>query len=279
MSTSHRHETLRRILDSGEMLLVPGAYDTLSARIIEHTGFPAVYIGSYATAASAYGLPDTGHVQDSELIEQARRAVAAVGVPVLADGEGARHDASSVADVVRAFEDVGVSGIHIEDQLSGKHTDKRRIIRPLDEMCAMVEAAVSARQDENFLIIARTDSAWTDAHEDEVVQRLNAFSEAGADLVFPAGLGPDRLTPVRSQIRGKVVMTNWPGCLPSDDRRAGLSIVIYWGLALCAAFDGVAKAIENLAGTTDLARMRSVYAHLPELEALLGSTRADKQPK
>ena len=119
--------SLRELVASAKTVVAPGATDALSAKLIEAHGFDCVYIGSYATAASRFGMPDTGLLSLDELVEQARTIVEAVKVPVIADAEGGFHDAPNIWRTVQAFERAGVAAIHIEDHSgTGKHTTAAR---------------------------------------------------------------------------------------------------------------------------------------------------------
>lgn len=269
MSDETRTGRLEALIDRAETLIVPGAYDALSARLVEGAGFEAVYVGSWATAASAYGVPDTGQLAWPELVEHAGRCASAVSVPVIADAEGAEHDVAGIGEAIRAFEAAGVAAVHVEDQVSGKHTADERVLRGTGEMCALVEAAVAARSSEDFLIVARTDAAWAGHDNEAIVERLNAFAEAGADLVFPAGMAPVRIAAVRDRIRARVMLTNWPGTTPANAREAGIAVVLYYGYALCAAFTAVRGALAHLREPYGARTVETVLAAARDIEPVL----------
>ncbi|MDH5536991.1 MAG: isocitrate lyase/PEP mutase family protein [Betaproteobacteria bacterium] len=193
-SVSERRARLRSHIDSGKTLAALGATDALSAKLIEAHGFECVYIGSYATAASRFGLPDTGLLTLDELVAQARTLVNAVSVPVIADAEGGFNDPANMWRTVQAFEQAGVAAIHIEDHSGpGKHTDAPQTLRPLEEMAARIRAAVEARTGKDFLIVARSDANWVAGDLEDTIRRLAAYAEAGADLVFPTMVNPAQL--------------------------------------------------------------------------------------
>lgn len=190
--------SLRPLLERGSPLIVPGAADVLSAKLIEAHGFPAVYIGSYATAASRFGLRDTGLLSLDQLVEHARSIAGAVKVPVIADAEGGFHEAPDIGRTVRAFEEAGVAAIHIEDHTgAGKHTAEPQTLRPAAEVAARIRAAVDARTRGDFLIAARSDAFWVARDLEDCIARLKAYADAGADLVFPTLVGPAELAEVR----------------------------------------------------------------------------------
>jgi hypothetical protein len=121
-AASARRKALKALLGKFQPLVLPGAYDAFSARLVERAGYPATYLGSFAAAASAFGLPDVGLLTLNELAEEASRIVDAVSIPVLADAENGFYDAPNLWRAIKVFEDAGVAGVHIEDNLGGKHT-------------------------------------------------------------------------------------------------------------------------------------------------------------
>jgi 2-methylisocitrate lyase-like PEP mutase family enzyme len=166
------------------MIVAPGAYDCITAKLIEQAGFAAVYMTGAGTAASL-GYPDFGLVTMSEMVANAGRLVAAVEVPVIADADTGYGNELSVFRTVREFETRGVSGIHIEDQEFPKkcgHLEGKEII-PREDYLAKIRAAVAARHEEDFTIIARTDARAV-AGFDEAIARANSALDAGADMAF-----------------------------------------------------------------------------------------------
>jgi 2-methylisocitrate lyase-like PEP mutase family enzyme len=270
MSAAKRRIALRKLLETGRTLAVPGAYDAVSAALVQAAGFAAVYVGSYATAASRLGQPDVGIVSLPEMAAHAQSVVDAVNVPVIADFEDGFGKPPNLWRSVREFERAGVSAIHIEDHVHGKHTDLQRVIRPLPQMLDRLKATLDAREDANMLVIARTDAAWLDRDPTEAVDRMNAFLEAGADMVFPAGMQPDRLGAVRRQIKGKVVVTNFRGVSVADEEVAGADVVLYYGFCLYAAFRGVQTALAAFASERDFNKVPAVVGSIDEFERFIG---------
>ena len=175
---------LRRLLRQDGMVVAPGAYDCITARLIEQAGFAAVYMTGAGTAASL-GYPDFGLVTMSEMVANARRIAGAVDVPVLADADTGYGNELNVFRTVREFERSGVSGIHIEDQQFPKkcgHLEGKEIVSREDYL-AKIRAAVAARSNQDFTIIARTDARAV-AGFDEAIARANAALAAGADMAF-----------------------------------------------------------------------------------------------
>ncbi|HSH99276.1 MAG TPA: isocitrate lyase/PEP mutase family protein [Reyranella sp.] len=166
------------------MVTAPGCYDCITARSIERAGFDAVYMTGAGTAATL-GYPDYGLVTLSEMADNAGRIAAAIKLPVIADADTAYGNELNAIRTVREYEKRGVAGLHIEDQDFPKKCGhlENKVIIALDDYVAKIRAAVSAKVDPNFLIIARTDSRAVHGF-DEAIRRANAAIEAGADMAF-----------------------------------------------------------------------------------------------
>jgi len=236
--------TLKELLTTGQTLIAPGATDALSAKLIEAHGFDCVYIGSYATAASRFALPDRGLLSLDELVAQARTIVNAVTIPVIADAEGGFHDASGIWRTVQAFERAGVAAIHIEDHTgAGKHTRAPQALRPAAEVAARIRAAVEARSNPDFLIVARSDAFWVARDLEECVARLQAYADAGADMVFPTMVGPAELAEVRRRIARPVMIVDMPGRTIAQHRAA--SIVLYYAFSTLVQYEALNTALTD----------------------------------
>src|SRR6266480_7687261 len=151
---------LRALLDSGQTIVAPGAFDPLSARLVEEAGFPAVYMTGFGTSAALIGRPDVGLLTMTEMAASAGRIADCVDIPVIADADTGYGNPLNVIRTVGAFEAAGVAGIHIEDQVAPKkcgHMEDKQLIST-DEMVQKLRAAVDARRDPDFVIIARTDA-------------------------------------------------------------------------------------------------------------------------
>jgi 2-methylisocitrate lyase-like PEP mutase family enzyme len=177
--------TLRQLVNRKNGLVVPGAYDGVSARLVERSGFPAVYMTGYGTSASRLGLPDLGYAGLAEMADHARNLAAAVGIPLIADADTGYGNALSVRRTVQTYEAAGVAALHIEDQVAPKrcgHLSGHQVI-PLPEFAGKIRAAVEARSDPDLMIIARTD-AISAVSFDEALRRGEAAAKAGADVLF-----------------------------------------------------------------------------------------------
>lgn len=263
--------TLKVLVESGRTIAVPGASDALSAKLIERHGFEAVYIGSYATAASRYALPDTGLLTLDDLVDQARTIAGAVSIPVIADAEGGFNDPANMWRTVQAFEAAGVSAIHIEDHEGpGKHTQLPQRLRPVGEAAARIRAAVEARRSPDFLIAARTDALWIGGELGEAVRRLEAYARAGADLVFPTGATPQQLGEVKRRVKKPLMIVDLPGGTLADEESAGAAIVLYYGLSALVQYDALETALEAFKRTRDGNAVSGYRQRIADLEGLLG---------
>ena len=234
--------SLRGLIARGRTIVAPGATDALSAKLIEAHGFECVYIGSYATAASRFGIPDTGLLSLDALVEQARTIVEAVKLPVIADAEGGFHDAPDLWRTVQAFERAGVAAIHIEDHTgAGKHTSAPQTLRSAGAMAARIRAAVAARKNPDLMIVARSDAFWVSRDLEDCIARLEAYAEAGADMVFPTAVGPAELAEVRRRIARPAMIIDMPGRALEEHR--GAAIVLYYAFSTLVQFEALSSAL------------------------------------
>ncbi len=211
-----RASELRALLRADGILAAPGGYDCITARMIEQAGFSAVYMTGAGTAASL-GYPDYGLVTMTEMVENAGRIAAAVKVPVIADADTGYGNELNVTRTVREYEQRGVAGIHIEDQGFPKkcgHLDNKTIL-PLEEYITKIRAAVAAKRDRDFVIIARTDARAVLGLE-EAVRRANASFDAGADVAFvEAPQSMEEAAAVPRLVRGACLLNMvWRGKTP-----------------------------------------------------------------
>lgn len=176
---------LREMLEKEEALLVPGCYDALSAKILKQAGFPVIYMSGSGVTASVTGKPDVGLLTMTEMVNQARNIVNATDLPLICDADTGYGNAINLIRTVKEYERAGVAGIHIEDQVTPKrcgHFEGKAVISA-EEMVKKIEAAIYAREDQDFLIIARTDARAVFGLE-EVLRRGRLYADAGADVLF-----------------------------------------------------------------------------------------------
>ena len=180
-----RRAALRALVSRKQGLVVPGAYDGVSARLVQEAGFPAVYMTGYGTAASRLGLPDLGFAGLGEMADHARNLAAILDVPLIADADTGYGNALLVRRTVQMYEAAGVAALHIEDQVTPKrcgHLSGHQIVSR-SEFVGKIRAAVEARTDPSLVIIARTD-AISAIDLDEALWRGEAAAKAGADVLF-----------------------------------------------------------------------------------------------
>jgi len=183
---------LRKQIQAGKCLFVPGCYNALSGRILELAGFQTIYMSGYGTSLSLLGMPDVGLATMTEMQFNARCIVNATQIPVIADADTGYGNAINVMRTVREAIQTGVAGIHIEDQVSPKrcgHVAGRQVIS-VNEACGKYRAADAARRelDPEFLLIARSDARGARGGSlGEAITRANAYLEAGADMAFVEG--------------------------------------------------------------------------------------------
>ena len=179
----------RQLLADPGIIVAPGAYDCLTAKIIEREGFPAVYMTGAGTSVSRLGVPDLGLASGTEMIANAAAIAATVDAPVIADADTGYGGTLNVRRTIRQYERAGVAAVHIEDQESPKrcgHLDDKRVV-PTEEMTRRLRVAVDARTDDDFVIIARTDALAVTGWDD-TMRRCEAFLDAGADVLFVEAL-------------------------------------------------------------------------------------------
>jgi methylisocitrate lyase len=185
---SSRADSVHPLVAARRLLVVPGVYDVLSAKLAERAGFDAVVLTGYGLAAAQLGEPDLGLLTQSEVLETARRVCAAVGIGVVVDGDTGYGGPLNVQRLVRELVAMGARGVLLEDQRWPKrcgHMRGKEVI-PAEEHAAKIRAAVDARGDAPFVITARTDALATDGL-DEAIRRARLYKEAGATLLFVEG--------------------------------------------------------------------------------------------
>jgi 2-methylisocitrate lyase-like PEP mutase family enzyme len=202
---------LRTLLESGQTIVAPGAFDPLAARLVEEAGFPAVYMTGFGTSAALIGRPDVGLLTMTEMVGNAGRIAACVDIPVIADADTGYGNPLNVIRTVGAYEAAGVAGIHIEDQVAPKkcgHMEGKQVI-PAQEMAEKVRAAVDARTQPEFVIIARTDARAVEGLA-AAIERGRLYRAAGADVLFiEAVVSEAEAEEVARAFPGVPLLFNW----------------------------------------------------------------------
>jgi carboxyvinyl-carboxyphosphonate phosphorylmutase len=246
---------LRTLLESGQTIVAPGAFDPLAARMVEDAGFPAVYMTGFGTSAALIGRPDVGLLTMTEMAGNAARIAACVDIPVIADADTGYGNPLNVIRTVGAYEAAGVAGIHIEDQVAPKkcgHMEGKLVI-PAEEMAAKVRAAAEARAQPEFVIIARTDARAVEGLE-RAIERGRLYREAGADVLFIEAVMTDReAEEVARAFPGVPLLFNWaeggktPPLSLARLRELGYRIVIFPISTLLAATAAMRRILHEIA--------------------------------
>lgn len=251
---------LRKLLDGNKMIVAPGAFDALSARLIEHAGFPAVYVTGAGVASSRLGVPDIGLTTMNEVLETAKNIVNVTDIPVICDTDTGYGNALNLMRTVREFERIGVAAIQVEDQITPKrcgHTEGKQLVSR-DEMVKKIEAFQYAKQSD-LALIARTDAIAVNGFED-AIDRAKAYVKAGADVLFveaPRTIEEMKRIPELLTVPLLVNMVEGGAktpLLPIEELEAmGFRIAIYptsaW-MAAIKAIQGVLKELKEN-GSTD----------------------------
>lgn len=246
-------KTLRTLVDARRGVIVPGAFNALSARVIEDLGFEAIYVTGAGVTNMNLGLPDQGFMGLAEIAEVTGRIRDAVGLPLIVDADTGFGNALNVRHAIRTLERAGADCVQLEDQVSPKrcgHFNGKDVIGTA-EMVGKIKAAVDARHDPDFLIMARTDARSVHGFE-AAIERAQAFAEAGADILFVEAVTsaeeiralPKRLGP--PQLMNMVIGGKTPIFGADELAALGYGVVLYANAALQGALAGMQKALTVL---------------------------------
>lgn len=269
--------TLRRMLDEPEIIVLPGAYDALSARLAQRAGFRAAFTTGFGFAATVLGVPDFGLLTMSETMERVRHIVRAIDIPLVADMDTGYGNALNVVRTVRECVALGVAGIILEDQEWPKkcgHFEGKRVI-PAEEQAAKLRAAVDARGDDDLVIIGRTDAREPLGLE-EAIRRGKRYREAGADVVFvEAPRSIDELREVARAIPDAPLFANMieggktPLLSSSELQDLGYKMVVYPLSALFSAAKAVQETYRALFEEKTTASRRDALVSFEEFEEII----------
>ncbi|MBI1916196.1 MAG: isocitrate lyase/PEP mutase family protein [Planctomycetes bacterium] len=270
-------QQLRQLLREPGVIRSLGAHDVFTARLVEAAGLETVFLGGFGTSASLLGLPDVGLITLTEMTDAVRRMAQRVAIPVVADGDTGHGDLHNVSRTVREFERAGAAGILLEDQVTPKrcgHFEGKQLI-PTAEMVLKLRAALDARRDPDFVLVARTDARAVEGL-DGAIERANRYGAEGADVCFiEAPQARDELEQIPRQVRYPLLVNMLSGgvtpILPVDELgRLGYKIVVCPIESLLVAGAAIRRLIESLLhhGRTDLPA--SEMMTFAEVKQLLG---------
>ena len=268
---------LRRLLEAPELLVAPGVAECVGARLVAEQGFDALYMTGAGTTASRLGMPDVGLLGVTEMADNAGRIADAAGLPLIADADTGYGGPINVRRTIQCYERAGVAGVHVEDQSWPKrcgHLAGKTLI-PAEEMCAKIRAAVDARSDPDFIVIARTDAIAVEGFE-AALDRARAYEEAGADALFveaPTTMEEVETIPKtfsRPTLYNMAMSGKTPVLPASEIEALGFGVVIYPGLSLSAAIPAIRRALAELRETGGIAASSNEMASFRDFFELMG---------
>jgi len=277
---------LRQLLQDPGIIVAPGSYDCLTAKIIEREGFPAVYMTGAGTSAAKCGYPDLGLLTMTEMVANAANIVRSVDVPVIADGETGYGGVLNIARTVREYERAGVAAIHIEDQ---KHPNRigfmeNKEVIPIEQIPRNIHAALDARTDEDFAIIGRSD-ALSVTGWDDTLKRCETIVKAGADVLFVEAIETREQIEQLSREFDLPLMHNFvespkaPLVPVADLEQLGYKIVIFSCTALLSVTKAFSHAMRELKEKGTTTHLMDSMADLDEACDIVGLSEMVEQEK
>ena len=268
---------LRELLRRDQTLMAPGAFGPMPARLVEQAGFEAVYMPGGGTALNRVGVADLGLVSMTEMADNAAAIAQAVNIPLIADGDTGFGNALNVQRTVRAYEQAGVAAIHLEDQVFPKrcgHLAGKSLIS-MEEAALKIRAAADARNDPDFMIIARCD-ALTVAGMEETVRRGKAYLDGGADMLFiESPRSMDELSEITRRLPALHLFNmsasgKTPALSVDDVGRLGYKLMLLPNFTTLAAIKAMADVLATIRRTGSIAGIADACASFDEFTALGG---------
>ena len=277
---------LKSLAEARRGLIVPGAFNALSAKVVEDLGFKAIYVTGAGVTNMWFGMPDQGFMGLAEIADHTARIRDAVSVPLIVDADTGFGNALNVRHTVRTLERAGADCIQFEDQVAPKrcgHFRGKEVIST-EEAVSKTKAAVDARQDQDLLIMARTDAAAVHGFE-AAVERAQKFAEAGADILFVEAVTtaeeiralPQRLA--KPQLMNMVIGGKTPIFNATDLGELGYGIVLYANAALQGAVAGMQKALTVLRDEKQVLESSGLVTTFAERQRLVGKPEWDALEK
>ena len=267
---------LRQLMAQPGAIMAPGVADAMNARIVAKHGFEAIYMTGAGTTAVRLGMPDVGLLTLTEMADNAGRIADASGLPLIADGDNGYGGVLNVRRTVQAYERAGVAAVHIEDQVMPKrcgHLSGKTLV-PCVEMESKIKAAVDARLDPDFMIIARTDAIGVDGF-DAAMERAARYRDAGADMLFVEAPGPAQLPLIQPKLATPLLYNmassgKTPFLGREEIERLGFKLIIYPNWIMLAAIRAANHVLTTLKETGSIASLTGEVANFREFFDLMG---------
>jgi 2-methylisocitrate lyase-like PEP mutase family enzyme len=256
--------------------MAPGVADALNAKLVARHGFEAIYMTGAGTSAVRLGMPDVGLLTMSEMVDNAGRIADSSGLPLIADADNGYGGVLNVRRTIQAYERAGVAAVHIEDQVMPKrcgHLMGKQLV-PATEMTAKIRAAVDARTDADFVVIARTDAVAVEGF-DAALERAGRYREAGADVLFVEAPNAEQLPQIAPRLKAPLLYNmatsgKTPFLGRDEIERLGFKLIIYPNWVMLAAIRAASQVLATLKETGTIAGVASEVPSFKEFFDLLG---------
>jgi 2-methylisocitrate lyase-like PEP mutase family enzyme len=285
---------LRQLIARPGVVMAPGVADALNAKLVARNGFEAIYMTGAGTSAVRLGMPDVGLLTMTEMVDNAGRIADSSGLPLIADADNGYGGVLNVRRTIQAYERAGVAAVHIEDQVMPKrcgHLMGKQLV-PADEMTAKIRAAVDARADADFVVIARTDAVAVEGF-DAALERAERYREAGADVLFVEAPNAEQLPKIAPRLKAPLLYNmatsgKTPFLGRDEIERLGFKLVIYPNWVMLAAIRAANQVLATLRDTgtiADVAREVPTFKEffdllgMPEVQALEASYGIDERAR
>jgi 2,3-dimethylmalate lyase len=267
---------LRQLLALPGVIMAPGVADALNAKLVARHGFEAIYMTGAGTSAVRLGMPDVGLLTMSEMVDNAGRIADSSGLPLIADADNGYGGVLNVRRTIQAYERAGVAAVHIEDQVMPKrcgHLMGKQLV-PAAEMTAKIRAAVDARTDADFVVIARTDAVAVEGF-DAALERAERYREAGADVLFVEAPNAEQLPQIAPRLKAPLLYNmatsgKTPFLGRDEIERLGFKLIIYPNWVMLAAIRAANQVLATLKETGTIAGVAGEVPTFKEFFDLLG---------
>jgi len=267
---------LRELIARSGVLMAPGVADALNAKLVLRHGFEAVYMTGAGTTAVRLGMPDVGLLTMTEMVDNAARIADSCGLPVIADADNGYGGVLNVRRTIQAYERAGIAAVHIEDQVMPKrcgHLAGKQLV-PAEEMTAKIRAAVDARTDADFVLIARTDAIAVEGFE-AALERAARYREAGADVLFVEAPSAAELPRIAPRLKAPLLYNmatsgKTPFLGKEEIEHLGFKIIIYPNWVMLAAIRAASQVLATLKETGTIVGIAAEVPSFKEFFDLLG---------